>query len=225
MIKHRLSLLLAAFIVASPAAAQEWGIGFSSGPFIFGDFAERTSRITDSLGNTVEVTSSLSAETRAGGMVHLERFFNDRFSVRADATFTRAPLAVSTERDNEDPVALTVGEMDATTIALTGAMRFNRGGRLRPFLFAGPAYVMYDFDRDDDSGAIPIFEGARNRFAVVGGAGAEWWWSDRFAIRGELSDTYSEAPLEASDFGPAAERIEIKRPHHIHTTLGLTYRF
>lgn len=220
-----LSFFLLVASASAPLLAQEWGVGFSSGPFIFGDFAERTSRITDSTGNTVEVTSSLSADTSAGAMLHVERFFNDRFSARADATFTRAPLAVSTERDNEDPVALTVGDMDVTTLALTGALRFNRGGRIRPFVFAGPAYVMYDFQRDRDSGAIPIFSGGRNEFAIVGGLGAEWWLSDRLALRAEASDTYSEAPLEKSDFGAAGERIEIKRPHHLHTTIGMTYRF
>lgn len=225
--RFRTPLLLLAFFFAgvTDARAQDWGVGFSSGPFVFGDFAERSSRIVDGTGNSVDVTSSLSAATRAGGMGHVERFFNDRFSMRLDATFTHAPLAISTEAGDNDPVSLEVGEMDVVTVALTGALRFNRGGRLRPFVLAGPAYVVYNVEADEDAGAIPLFTGSRNRFAVVAGLGVEWWWSDRFAIRAEASDTYSEPPLEKSDFGPSGERIEIERPHHVHTTLGFTYRF
>lgn len=218
------------FAMLTPTIAHggDWRVGVASGPFIFGDFAERTSRITNGV-DTIRVTSSLSAETRAGVAVDLERSFNDRFSLRLDATFTRAPLAIKTEsNDDDDPdedgVSLTVGEMDATTLALTFAWRFNRGGRIRPYLFAGPAWVLYDFDRNEKTGAIPIFEGTRERAAIVAGGGAEWWISDRFALRGELSDTYSEAPLEESDFS-GVRSVEIEEPHHVHTTVGVKYRF
>src|SRR5687767_13670307 len=70
-----ISLLLLA--IALPASGQNWSIGVRSGAFVFGDFVER--RLRPASGDTGEdpVTYTLSAATRPGLAVDLERSLGD----------------------------------------------------------------------------------------------------------------------------------------------------
>lgn len=221
--------MILAILFANSLAAAEWSATVGTGPFVFGNLAERTSTVTNGE-QTTKVESSLSAATRAGITGELERRFNERLSARLAATFTRSPLSVKTDSSNDDPdsdgVSLNVGDLNVTTFAALLAFRFNRGGSLRPFLAAGPAYALYNMEDSDDEGVEPLFTGTRGRWGVTAAAGVEWWLSDRFAVRAELSDVYTETPLEEGDLSrPRNGSLEIKDPHNVHTTIGATYRF
>jgi opacity protein-like surface antigen len=226
-VKKPLWIVLAFAFV--PCQAQDWTLGVASGPFVFGDFAEHTSTLL--VGNeTIDVRTTISAATRAGLLVDVERTINDQFSVRLEVGGTRSPISAKSSSDNDDPdsggVSIEVGDMDILTLALPLTWRFNRGGRLRPYVMAGPAWAAYKMKSDDEAGVEPLYEGTRTELGVLAGVGLEWWWTNRLGVRGELTDTYTESPLRESDFrGVTPDNLDIERLHNVHTTVGLRYRF
>jgi hypothetical protein len=218
-------LILLTLMFSLPAGAQNWALSFSSGPFVFGDFAENQTRIRPFSNGDSAFTHSLSAATRPGAVAGLERYWSPRLSIRLESTFTESPLAVKSG-SGDDSVSLDIGDLSVTTFALPLVFRFNRGGDFRPLLFLGPAYVVYDINQKQGSGVVPLFTGARGEAGGIGGAGLEWWWSNRFGLRAAISDIVTESPLERSDFqGPVPDTLEIKTAHNLHTTVGLAYRF
>lgn len=222
-----LTLLLAT--LPAPVLGQDWIGSVSSGPFVFGDFAERKATI-DLGDDSVEVTTTLSADTRAGLMIDIERLLNDRFAIRLEGTATRAPMSAKTLSSDDDPsgdgVTIDIGDLDVLSIAAAAVYRFNRGGALRPYLLGGPAWVTYEMDDEDETGVEPLFEGSRGRVGALVGAGVEWWWSPQLAIRAELADIYTDSPLERRDFrGNPSSRLQIDNTHNVHTNLGVRYRF
>src|SRR5437764_14501301 len=64
-----IAVLLAA---TSNLRAESWSLGVATGPFVFGRFAERTVSLSNE-GGTGTTKSRLSAATRAGLAVDLER--------------------------------------------------------------------------------------------------------------------------------------------------------
>ncbi|HEU5163856.1 MAG TPA: outer membrane beta-barrel protein [Thermoanaerobaculia bacterium] len=222
MRRHALLFLLP--LLAVPLAAGDWGIGAGSGAFLFGDFARFRSTVGTEL-STVETEEVLAASTRPGLQIHLERFAGARWSIRSDATIVRAPLSVGASGD-EDGVSLDIGDLDVLTVSLAAAFRFNRDGRLRPFLYAGPVWAQFAIREDEETGVRPIFDDSRDELGAVAGAGLEWWVSERFAIRGEISDIVTPSPFEESDFeGIEGQHVEIPDAHNIHTVVGVTWRF
>lgn len=220
-------LLIVAFLLAPVAARGEgaWTIAAGSGAFVFGDFVEIHTTVENEL-DRLEIEETLSARTRAGLQVQIARWIDERWSIRADGTFVRAPFSVETASNEERGVALEVGEIDVVTIALAAAFRFSRGGRLRPYVFAGPAWTRYKIDPNEETGSPPVFSEPRSELGGVAGAGVEWWLSDRFALRGEISDTLTPSPFEREDFpGVNENELEIPDLHHIHTVVGALYRF
>ena len=228
---RRLVLLsLAIVLLTTGIHADDWAVGVSTGPFVFGNFAEST-RVISNEEQTVEITSTLSAATRAGARVELERFFNQQFSARLEATFTDTELSVKSETDDDpdsDGVTLDVGELSVTTIEIPIAWRINRSDRFRVQVFIGPAVAMYDLDPQIAVGgvAVPLFEGSRTRWGGVAGAGVEWFWGEKWAARATISDLVTSSPLERSDFGPRpVRRLDIPKTHNVHTAFGVLRRF
>jgi hypothetical protein len=227
----RLKLILSLLLLsASAVSAEEWAFGASTGAWTFGDLAEVHSTIGNPIsGETAEFRTSLSAETRPGAGFYLERWFNRRFSLRLDSTFTSSPLAVKTGSSDSSPsndaLKTDVGDLAVATFALPAVYRFNASARLRPLVFAGPAYVIYDIERNEASPRAPIFEGSRKEFGFVAGAGIEWWWSRRLAATASISDLVTRTPLRDSDFAGPSDHIEFDDIHNIHTRVGLSYRF
>lgn len=220
--KKKLTSLILLLVVAAPAMAQNWSLGVHSGPFIFGDLAKRSLRsVTDQPSGLS--TAVLSADTRAGLSVDLERRLADRWALRAEGTFTRAPIAVN--RGGGDGVRLDAGDLDVATFSLPLVFRINPRGSFRVHLMAGPAFARYEIDGQPNfAGSIPVFEGSRNRWGAVAGGGVAWWWSERFAVEGNFSDIVTESPFERSDF-PNVPGFEIPRPHNVHTTVGVRWSF
>jgi len=218
----RLLSTFALFLTLS-AAADEWSVGVSTGPFVFGDFVQRTIRIgTDTSVSTTKLT--LTGATRPGLSVDVERDFAPRWGVRLEGTFTETKLRV--ESSSAGGVNLDAGKMDVTTWSLPLVFRFNRHGAIRAHLFAGPAYATYRIKhRDGDSGAISEFEGTRGRAGLSVGGGLAWWISDRTAIEGNIQDVATESPFERSDFPASSTGLKIMKPHNLHTTIGVRYRF
>jgi len=224
----RIFLLASAFLV-SPlfATAGDWTIGASAGPFVFGRFAKSEFTIVNGE-STVRITTSLTAKTRAGLLLDLERRFNDRVSIRFDAGINEAPIATTTDDDDtpDDGVSLDVGEIRVITLAIPLVFRFNRAGTFRPYILAGPAWALYDFHPDESTRSVPIFEGTRGRLGATAGLGLDWWLNDRVAIFGQTADIYTRSPLSPDDFaGPRPRRFSIENPHNVHTTVGLRYSF
>ncbi len=230
MQKSALAFLLLSLVcpLLQAGASEDWAIGVGTGPFIFGSFAETRSTITNGE-DRVNLTNSLSASTRAGLVLTVERFFNDRLSLRVESAGTSAPLAVKTEQEgSEGSISLDVGDINVLTFAIPLTFRFNRGGSFRPLIFAGPAYAMYDIDRNENiANSVPLFEGTRGRLGAQAGAGLEWrLHGGRFFFRAEIADLITESPLKKSDFsGTLPRRLELNSPHNVHTSLGINYRF
>src|SRR5688572_9527268 len=218
------NLHLAAIVLCAPvvAYAQNWSASVGAGPFVFGDFAETVEFIGPA---PTRIEHSLTGDTNAGIAVGLERSFNQRFSVRLEATFTQSHLAVRSGSD-DDAVSLDIADLDATTFALPFVLRFNRGGTFRPLTYAGPAYVICDISLPLESQPVPIFSGPRKKGGWIGGAGLEWWWSDRFGARGTISDILTDSPLKRTDFpGPTPSSLEIKEVHNLQGIAGIVLRF
>ena len=216
------TLLLLAFWATS-AAAQNWSVGVATGPFVFGDFVRRTIPISGE-GPAEEQTATLSAVTRPGVLFDIERSMGDRFAIRAEATFTRSPLAIKSERGGEE-FELEAGDMDVGTFIMPVVLRLNRHGSLRFHVMGGPAYVAYRIvPRANAAGTIRVFRGTRAEWGWAVGGGAAWHWSERIAIEGQLTDSSTRSPFHEEDVSGLG-RVETPRTHNIHTTIGMRYRF
>lgn len=221
----RLFVTISLALLAASLPAQTWSASLATGPFVFGDFAETEERLGLPGGNTEVVVHTLSADTRAGAAAGIERHFNDRLSLRFDATWTEAPLAVKTG-GGDDAVSIDIADLRVITFALPLVFRFNSGGSFRPLIYLGPALAMYDVDPNVASGVVPIFRGRREKWGGIAGAGLEWWWNEDFGLRGSVSDLITPSPLERSDFtGPTPGSLEIRDVQNIHTTVGIAYRW
>ncbi|HYH06282.1 MAG TPA: hypothetical protein VEK11_04390 [Thermoanaerobaculia bacterium] len=219
-------LTIAAFLLSAtlPLAAQEWSLGVHSGAFVFGDFVERRMRVGTPGGPTSTSSLILSASTRPGLTIDLERTLTHRFSFRVEGTFTRAPLAVE-QRSSGNPVEIDAGELDVTTLSLPLVFHINRGGAFRFHLHGGPALALYRADPVENvDGAEPVFSGMQSEYGVIFGGGVAWWLSDRFAIEGNVSDIITTSPFDREDF-PDAPGIQIERPQNGHATVGVRWRF
>jgi hypothetical protein len=215
------ALLLAS---ALPLAAQNWSFGASAGPFVFGDFYERRLRPGNEQGPEGSQTLTLSAATRGGLALDLERSLGDRWAIRAEGTFTRAPLTI---RDNggSEGIEIDAGELQASTFMLPIVFRLNPRGTFRFHVLGGPALATYRLEgRDNASGAEPAFEGTQLEWGVAFGGGVAWWVSDRFAIEGNITDTITSSPIDEESFADVPG-IDIPDTHNAHGTLGVRWRF
>lgn len=204
------------------ATAQNWSLGVHSGPFVFGDLVERRVRPASGGQGSGTVTMTLSAETRPGLAIDLERSFAPRWAVRLEGTFTRAPLAV--EEDGDDGVSLDAGEVDISTFMLPLVFRINPRGAFRVHLMGGPAYALYRISGEPNVSGLTPLDKTSGEFGLAAGAGVAWWVGDRFAVEGNISDVVTSSPFDREDF-PSGPGWSIPRPHNIHTTVGLRYRF
>jgi hypothetical protein len=215
--------LLPALLFAFSAAAQNWSVGAATGAFKFGDFVTRTLRAgtETSAGSASQI--KLAGTTRAGLSLDLERSFSDRFAVRLEGTFTHAPIAVRDEGGSS--IGLDAGKLDVTTLMVPLVFRINPRGAFRIHLMGGPAYAAYHIKRQ--TGGVPqltAFEGTRGRWGAAAGAGVGWWFSDRLAVEGQVTDITTASPFERSDFA-ANSLIKIPRTRNVHTTAGVRLRF
>ena len=210
------------FALALPAAAQEWSVGGGTGAFVYGDFVRRTLLPTTGNGSASPTQIKLTGKTRPGVLADIERDFSDRFAIRLEGSFTHARVAVRDEGGSE--VGIDAGKLDVSTFMLPLVFRINPHGSLRFHLLGGPAYAMYRVRQTVGTSQIPLFRGSRNRWGFAGGAGAAWWFGNRLAAEGQVTDIDTASPFEKSDFAAAA-LVKIPRTHNVHTTLGLRYRF
>ena len=217
-------LLLALLLFAAPAQAQDWSLGVSTGPFVFGHFVERTSRVSTPDGSATQV-STLSAGTRPGLSVDIERRLSDRFAVRVEGTFSRAPLAIKGTSRQDEAVEIPAGDIDVMTLMLPLVIRINPQGTFRFHVMGGPAAAAYRVtNRQNASGTIPVFRGTRTEWGAALGAGMAWQWTNTFAVEVNITDINTSSPFRREEIVGLGS-IEIKRPDNLHSTVGLRYRF
>ena len=217
------SLITLLFLVVSlPLDAQDWSMGVGAGPFVFGDFLENTLQPGNEDGPEEPGTLTLSAATRAGVAVDLERSFSERFAIRLEGTFTRAPLSI---RGSGDGTEFDAGTLEVSTFMVPLVFRINPRGAFRFHLHGGPALALYRVETPEGSGASePAFAGTQQEWGVAFGGGVAWWVSDRFAIEGNLTDILTSSPIDEEDL-PDVPGLEVLRPHNVHTTVGVRWRF
>jgi opacity protein-like surface antigen len=220
--KKLLPLGAALLALSLSANAQEWSLGVGSGPFFFGDFEERRIRVGTPEGGGDPVTLTLSAATRAGALIDIERSFADRWAVRLEGSFTHSSLSIRDESD-DDGVHLDAGDLDVTTLALPIVFRINPNGAFRFHLHGGPAMAMYRVSSDDTATTAGETE-TSNEWGLLYGGGVAWWISDRFAVEANASDITTSSPFEDGD-DEELPGVTTKRPHNVHTTLGIRWRF
>ncbi len=219
-----LPLTLLPLLLALPAYADGWSLGIGTGPFVFGNFVERTTRVGNDAGSAT-ISSRLSAATRPGGSADVEHDINDRFGVRLDAAWTRAPMKVKS--GGSQGVSFDAGHANITTLALPLIIDLNPHGTFRIHLAGGPAYAFYNMHARTGSGSsLSLFNGTRGRWGGVAGGGVAWWMSDRFAVEGEIDDVVTSSPFVRSDFTTSTfGGLKIPKTHNVHTTAGIRYRF
>ncbi|MGN6186224.1 MAG: outer membrane beta-barrel protein [Thermoanaerobaculia bacterium] len=206
--------------ITFPATAQNWSLGVGSGPFFFGDFEERRIRVGTPEGGADPVTLTLSAATRAGALVDIEHGFADRWAVRLEGSFTHSKLSIRDESD-DDGVHIDSGDLDVTTLALPLVFRINPNGAFRLHLHGGPAMAMYRV-KSEATATQPSESETTNEWGVLYGGGVAWWISDQFAIEANASDITTSSPFEDDEDTPG---VTTKRPHNVHTTLGIRWKF
>jgi opacity protein-like surface antigen len=215
-------LLLA---TALPAAAQNWSFGAATGPFVFGDFVDRRLRLTNADGPGEPITMTITAATRPGLALDLERSFSDRWAMRLEGTFARAPLKVEQRGATGNGTEIDAGKLDVSTWMLPVVFRINPRGAVRFHLMGGPAFAVYHARaRDNVEGAEPAFAGTKAEWGWAAGGGIAWWVSERFAVEGNITEIMTGSPFERDQF-PDVPGIDIRRPKNIHTTAGLRWRF
>jgi opacity protein-like surface antigen len=217
-------IFFACAAVAGTASAQNWSFGAATGPFVFGDFVRRTLRTGTETG-TGEQTTKLSAKTRPGLSIDIERKLAPRIAVRLEGTFTHAPLAIKGRSDSG--VALDAGTLNVGTAMVPFVVRLNPNGSFRFHLMGGPAYAVYNIrNRSNATSTLRTFTGSRTRWGFAAGGGVAWQVRDRFAIEGQLTDISTKSPFRKNEFpANALARIEIPRTHNVHTTIGIRYGF
>ena len=218
--RKKLTTLLLLLAVTHTAAAQDWSIGVHTGPFVFGDFVERTLRLGTEQGSE-RSTDILSAATRAGAAFDIEHSFSDRWAGRLEFTGNRSPLSVKGTA-GEDGFEINAGDLDVGTLMLPIVFRINRGGALRFHLMGGPAYAAYRIRTG--TSAFPVFEGTRTQWGAAVGGGVAWHWSERVAVEGNFTDIVTSSPFRESDY-PTGQGLDIPKTHNVHTTIGLRFRF
>jgi hypothetical protein len=212
---------------APPVHADGWSLGAGTGPFIFGKFAERTQGIRNEE-NTAVLHSTLSAATRPGASADLNLDLARRVSLRADVTWTRAPLRL--ESRGGSGVTLTAGDVHVTSLAVPLVFHLITGGAFELSLLGGPAAAHYQLHRSAQAPtSLPLFTSGRTRLGGMAGASLAWWLSRRFAIEGQLTDTVTASPFRreniASSSGLTAASVSIPKTENVHTTVGIRYRF
>jgi Outer membrane protein beta-barrel domain len=220
--RKNLAVLALALASALPLAAQDWSVGVGTGPFVFGDFLERRVRIVGG-GGPEPSTFVLSAATRTGVAVDVERRLSDRWAIRLEGTFTNAPLRLAQEGTSGNGNELNGADLDVATFMLPVVFRINPNGAIRFHVMAGPALAFYQGDaptgRDEK-----IFEETQQEWGAAVGGGVAWWMSDRFAIEGNLTDIYTSSPFDREDFSSTVN-VKTRNPHNVHTTVGVRWRF
>jgi hypothetical protein len=217
-------LAIAVLLSASPdLCAENWSLGVATGPFVFGRFAERT--ITIGNGSETGTTKSkLSAATRAGAVIDIERSLGDRFAVRLEGTWTQAPLRI--KGSGGQGVNIDAGRVNVTAFAAPLIFRINPHGAFRFDLLGGPAYALYDVHRRTGGGvSTPLFEGTRGRWGGAAGVGVAWWWRQSFAVEGRVQDIVTSSPFRRTDITPSGQGVHIPKSQNGHTTIGIRYRF
>lgn len=219
------SLLLLCLLSSLPASGQNWSLGAGTGPFVFGDFVRRTLQ-TGNEGGSGQQTTRLSASTRPGLAVDLERRINDYFAIRVEGTFTHAPIAIKGSSSSSG-VALDAGKINIGTFSTPLLVRLNPHGTFQFHVMGGPAYALYDISRQSNaSGSLAPFTGTRGRWGASFGGGVSWNWTKRFAVEGQLTDITTSSPFKRSDFATGGfSRVQIPRTRNVHTTIGLRYHF
>jgi opacity protein-like surface antigen len=215
--KKFLTIAVLMLAAAPPLTAQNWSFGAGTGPFVFGDFLERRLRPGTEGGAGEPGTLVLTAATRPGLALDLERNLSDRWAIRLEGTFTRSPLSV--RQEDGGGVTIDAGELDVSTWMLPVVFRINTGGAFRFHLMAGPAMAFYRPTGDD-----PAFDETQAEWGAAFGGGVAWWLSDRFAVEGNITDTITSSPLDREDF-PDVPGINIPRVQNGHGTLGVRWRF
>jgi opacity protein-like surface antigen len=222
--KKILLVLLSTVVFGSTARGQDWSVGVGAGPFVFGQFVERTTRISTGEGSATQ-TVVLSAGTRAGLTVDIERNLSDRFAVRLEGSFTRAPLGIKGKDRQDESVDIPAGDIDVTTLMLPLIIRINPRGTFRFHVMAGPAGAAYSIKtRPNAAGSIPIFRGTRTEYGAAIGAGAAWYFSEYFALEANVIDINTSSPFKKEEMGTLGT-VDIQRPNNLHSTLGIRYRF
>jgi hypothetical protein len=216
--KLPIPLLLLAF--ALPATAQDWSVGLHTGPFVFGDFVKRTLRLGNEGSSGESGTDILSAATRAGAAVDVERNFSDRWALRIEGTATHSPMSVKGSTD--DGFHIPAGDIDVGTLMLPIVFRINPHGALRFHIMGGPAYAAYHVT--SGTNAFPVFVGTRTQWGAAFGGGVAWQWSERLAVEGNLTDIVTSSPFREEDF-PTRQNLEFPKTHNVHTTIGVRWRF
>jgi hypothetical protein len=216
--KKLLTIAVLMLAGAPTLTAQNWSFGAATGPFVFGDFVERRLRPGNEQGAEDPETLILSAATRPGVALDVERSFSDRWALRLEGTFTRSPLSV--EQENGGGVTLDAGDLDVSTWMLPVVFRINPRGTFRFHLLGGPAAAIYRAKADAD----PAFEDLQTEWGVGFGGGVGWWLSDRFAIEANITDTITSSPFDREDF-PDVPGIKIPRPQNGHATVGVRWKF
>ncbi|MEO6259982.1 MAG: hypothetical protein ABIP63_06500 [Thermoanaerobaculia bacterium] len=205
-----------------PTAAQaDWTIGAATGPFVFGNFAERTSRVINgsSSGST---RSNLSASTRAGASIDVESGITDWLGVKLEGSWTRSPLRIKSSGGSG--LTFDAGEVSVTSFSLPAVIHLNRHGAFRFQLEAGPSYSLYRVS-PKRGGTIPLFEGTRGRWGGTAGGSVSWWLSSRVAIEGRAVDLVTTSPFRREDLASPSVGVSIPKTHNVHTTVGIRYRF
>jgi opacity protein-like surface antigen len=217
-------VLLSTAAFGFTAQAQDWSVGAGAGPFVFGQFVERTTRISTGEGSATQ-TVVLSAGTRAGLSVDIERNLSDRFALRLEGSFTRAPLGIKGKDRQDDSVDIPAGDIDVTTVMLPLVVRINPRGTFRFHIMGGPAAAAYSIKtRPNAEGSIPIFRGTRTEYGAAVGAGGAWYFTEYFAIEANVIDINTSSPFKREEMGTLGS-VDIQRPNNLHSTLGIRYRF
>lgn len=216
--------VLALFLAAATVHAQDWSFGAGAGAFAPGGFVERTLQI----GTETQTTSNrlrLSASTRPGGTVDIQRDATDWLAFRLAASYASAPLAVKNNRSSSG-TATDAGRIKIATLALPVVISLNRHGSFRFAVMGGPAAVRYELEQQATStGALPLFSGSRTRIGAMAGGEVTWWLSQRFAFQANVTDTVTASPLERTDFPATTRGVRLVRPNNLSSIAGIRYRF
>jgi hypothetical protein len=218
-------LAISVIVVGCAAArAESWSLGVATGPFVFGRFAERTVTINTETG-TGTTKTRLSAATRAGAAVDIERQIIDRLAIRLEGTWTRSPLRIKSASGSQG-VTIDAGRVNVTSFIAPLVFRINPHGTFRFELLGGPAYALYGVHRRAGGGAtLPLFEGTRGRWGGAAGVGAAWWWNRRWAVEWRAQDIVTSSPFRPRDITPSGQGVQTPKPQNGHTTIGIRYRF
>lgn len=171
-----------------------------------------------------EIRFETDFDDAAGLGFALNYFFTDRLSVESKASIVRSDLALRVRTGPDSVVLIDLGDFDLYPLTVMLQYHFSTSGSLRPYVAAGPGYLILDNIETRQLGPQGVSKiEFDNSIGLVVGGGLNYNFSSRFHLNVDARYIPLESSSEVTFVGSSnVQEIDV-RP--LIVSAGLGYRF